>query len=345
MPTQIDFGGLARKKDYSLDKDSLEKNMQEASQFRQKLLEALNKRGEVSEISDLQSNSSYSTSFASRFVFSFAPVFFKVRIPTVLQTWHMGEMIDSFYVVYDGVLLLLAGENQSSKGILSFPDVRDWFISVCESIDEINSIPPNVSPASIFLDSQPEKVGRSRVYIEAFKGKPIKEQMTSFYFALNSELSLFYFTCAMRQHIFEIKTQIAIAQQIIVEDLSTLVNRSIWRFRSRRCSRIEIKNLILNLFALITEYENAIISSEDSKRDLIRDMNEKPIFKNIMEATQWEFYTKPEPLDKEYTLKIIEHAQKELEVHQVSSSTIIAAVLGGLAGFGATIVTVLLGKL
>lgn len=325
-------------------KKDWEKELQEKKEeLRIRIIDALNEHKEVTNVGSLFKDPPTIIEIGA-----FNPIILDFKLPSELQLSRRSKIIsgyhtfyvEQFKVIYDGELLMIAAPCSLKERPTGVFDVRDRFIRMLESVTEPKLIPPCLTHHAFILTtskiSEKEIEKYKDVYIVVKDS--IMDAIRDLYLGIKVKMSIFYSACTTKIKIEDLKDEVVKIEKSLLEDLRELEICKWTNFLKKRHLLRKIKMHIMNILARLSEYSSLIQEHQRNIWNVIECMGGNLIFRNFMENNNWLEYVEAEPLNVEDLIRIIEYAHREMEVHQITTSELKAALVGGLAGASATLI-------
>jgi len=307
-------------------------------ELRTEVLKKFNEIGDLRNVSDLFVK-------PPPFVL-FNPIVSDIRIPLSLQKMlyvsddsTRGE-VEEFKLVYDGSVLLVATWCPLDKWPWGVYDVRDRFIEILKPISEFKEVPPCLTHEAVVFVNKGEKVPKEtrNIYLEIEPSATFLDIARSLYLRLGLEMHAFYEACAITDSIDELISDIHKHELKLLSDLGSFL-RSGWKeiLNKRKLVR-QGKEKMLKILEGLTEHASRIEDLGKSRQEIEERMAHNALLKGFIESIELDEYCKPEMLDIESSMRIVEHVRKELEIYSVSTSTIVSALIGAIIGSTLTLI-------
>lgn len=324
-----------------LETYSEEEMIKKKEELRTRIIEILNQRAEITNIKDL-----FKKPPAVLEMGKFNPIIFDFRLPSSLQSSRKIKWIseiwtfetEEYQIIFDGRLLMIAAPCSLQERPTGIIDVRDKFIELLKPLSPKRIVPCVTHHAFVLTTSKVPTDRESKdVYIQIGSRVPLTDVIRDLYLTINVELDMFYYTCELRREIDYLKDVLVEAEESLFKALKDLEICRWWNILKKRQNLKRIKAYIIKILEKLAEYPTLMRRLQNNIKDLKRMMQEVEIFKVFMESNNWLEYTMTEPLETEAFTQAIEYAHREIEVHQVTTSEMKAALIGGLAGASATL--------
>ncbi len=304
---------------------------------RRKLVEALNKSGDMKNVTDLFDKPTT--------VSSFTPIVVSIHIPKALQKYNEYEMpqserVEDFTIIYDGFLLIVAAEclNLRPTGVF---DARDRFEEVLKSVITFETAAPCLTHQAITYFNKGTLIsqGFNDLCLEKNSSDTLLDITRTLYLGIGYDMRTFYECCHTTAMIDKTVAAIYENQSLMLSKIELFIDTDWKSIRRRRTIVRDSKKAILSNLKKISQYSVSAMSLEESRRDVQERMKHNKIFGEFINRIDLDEYTKPQiQFDVQSSIRIIEYVRGELDVYSTNNSTTLSALLGAVIGSILTII-------
>jgi hypothetical protein len=310
---------------------STEDMKKEVLELRTKLIEELNKNGEVQNVSDLFGESPFWTYFN--------PIIFTIHLPLSLQKKDYVKdepsraFCEDFECVYDGSNLFIAALCDSDKVPFGVFDIRDKIRDILSSMMKITTVPPCLFSDPVILtlkgDSDvPKDLG---LLMEVTKPVESKTALGELYLQVGCELDDFYEMCYLAQELGEQSTKIEEEAYRLLMHMTEFLSADWKQVLKRRNFINQRRKDMSKILEKVARYQSDTNLLKRKLRDY-RMLTVGLIWKIIKEEDV-KFYATPYAvLDSDSILKTVEHVRSELETHSMNRYVLVSAIIGAIVG-------------
>ncbi len=315
------------------------------AQVRPAVVTLLNKCGDISTVRDLLPADSGLAGY------SFSPIYFRARVPLALQTIGARESADEpgvyersddFHVVYDGKHVLIAAESASGKDVAGFYDVKERIAQILRELyGDLDVIYPSVTHGRIFIN----RGGPKQDFVESAAASMSISEPTSTerilgetFLAIEPLLLSLYACSAEVSSMKETSWKLDELQSKLLELMKRMTGAS-WRhpFQRRDLLR-DMRKTYIDIY----DHAGKLLSSQAEYREWRAHAMEKGSGKGfsakILRLRDWTDVLSFEPRPLEIATRTADYGRMELQAERAITSTVRAALIGGVIGSGITLV-------
>lgn len=317
-----------------------DKDKEEVILERTKMIEGLNKSGEVHDVSDL-----FVDLPPERL---YNPIFFRVHLPLSLQkpdyvySKSSNALVEDFECVYSGDVLFISALCDTDKEPFGVFDVRDRIIRIFEKIMKIEVIPPCLFARPVVFAIKGE-IAPSKKHFALFEIPEVTESkvlMGKLNLSVGYELGAFYEVSSLAKDVGKLVGKI---QKKTSNLLKSMIQPSGKTWKRRLGIGIsEIRRGIVDILADVTKCQYYNNLRKRKMRDFQMFWNRTEIIQ-VLSPDDLRFYGEPyQEVDAESILKSLELVRSELDSYTRNRITILSALAGGVIG---SIVTLILSQI
>jgi hypothetical protein len=342
---------LTVKEEHSVAESDFVKNMKkqdeefdiyakELKELRSKIVENLNKNGEIKEIDDLFEKDPPAD------LLEINPIMFVLHLPSSLQEIsHQHDEstnVEDFFVVCDGEIMIIATVckmNEFPSGVL---DARNRIYSLLHSIvPSTRLIAPCIAPGGLVFieknESIPEAMLNQYVIIEHGSNETIADTLYDLYMDLSFELKNFFEASDLRSSIFKIGIAIRENESEILSNLNKFLRMGWKDFLKRRKLAETLKQQSAEILSNLSKYTSNCIELSEKANEIRDSRLENKLFDETYEKLGFDHYIQPFALNTDSLVRILEHTRNETSEYSTSTATIVSAIGGAVIGSVLTI--------
>lgn len=274
----------------------------------------------------------------------FRPLMMTLQLPKRLQeidNAFLGESAERFFLVLDGQLLFIGAVSSGIKSMLGYPDVRDKLTELLGKATTFRIIPPAVTRAGFLVANA--RTSRKKLRWEACqqlaKRTSARRAMQIIYLLHAFRLNRFYALANMSHRLDRMRREIGKTQAELLTLVRDFLLTSFYQVPKRHSSSKKIHMMIGAVLELMSRHKSLSQTFQDYMGWLEEILRDDELMRKFLEQEDWKADVKPQGLDSETTLAIIEHTRSEMEASGLVSVSLWAAVVGAIAG---SILTLLL---
>jgi hypothetical protein len=320
-----------------------EKKEKEATHdLRVKIVDMLNKSGEIKEISDM-----FNEPFKEPSPFTdFNPILFVMHLPLSLQKMSLEERdaaeAEDFIIAYDGEIVMVGAVCSQEKQPWGVYDARDKLLTMLKTLKpEVEMTAPCLTHEGIVFLTNPPKTRKepSDLYVKIDPEAEIVDILRNLYVHLVHEIKSFYATCGIREAADKVVRELDQHRSEVLLGLWKFMATT-WRHPLARAKLVgQMKKSTIQILEKLSDYS----SLKRDLRDWISSIEESRahngLFNSYIEKIDLKEYTTPEEADSEALMRIIEHVRSETESYGSYVSTLLSALAGAIIGSALTLLT------
>lgn len=315
------------------------------NKLRSRIVDLLNRSGEVTGISDM---------FKEAPEFRLNPIMFVMHLPVSLQKFQAEEpdraVVEDFLVIYDGTILMVCAACSSEERPMGVYDVRDRFLSMMKSIVHgLEMTPPCLTHKAIVYANQPEEVRKSYpgdIYVKMNSKETFFNALQSLYMRIIDEMESFYEACYTCEKTIKTVEEINKHESNLIVSLREFLATT-WRKPIKRTKVVsQMKTHSVNILDKLSEYSSLTRELKEDLSLVEEARAHNSLFGKFIDNVVLDEYTKPETVDTDSLIRVIEHVRSETESYGSFVSSFISTLVGAIIGSALTIlVSYLLGFL
>lgn len=329
-------------------------NAEKSAKAKEDLIRILKNHSEISFIVDISSESE--AMYHGMTVFeeeSDPPYLFMIPTPLCFRL-HLSEefqhharedrelglvletVIEDFIVLIDGNIMIVACECVSGKSEYGgFSDVKEKIIRIINDELKAIPIPPYLCHTPLYVknDKSSNPVDNKELYTISINGSNDRiEVLNSLYYAYFDLTHYFYEASSRRLYTNELASKIYADRSRLYQLSGDIISINSWHFVRRLNTVTNIRNLVLEALKDIEEYSLMLESSQSDLEYISKEL-EKPRYKNLpLNDEVWKDYIIPDKVEMNSLTKLLEFVREDVKLFYLTTSAILAALLGGIIG-------------
>lgn len=329
-----------------------ESNHKSQSELREELVRHLNSLGDIKSVTDLVA----SRGGVQVVTAGFSPILLEIRLPISLQKegllWQSiipAQKVETFHVVYDGLLVIYAAEID-----LSLPFTEIMFLDLRENLAELigshfrpESVAPNIGGRLLLGEIKFQSLAQAKgaVFLPITSKIEPADALRRVYGMLHMGLWEFYQNCRMVRKVQETEGRVRRGELDLLANLEYYLSSKWHNFRLRRRLQYTLESGVNGIFQLISKYFDYYNVVKVGRNIIEEDAARNSLLREFLDNVRWLSYASVEPLNIDQVMRVLDHVKSEAESFRTSSIAVISALIGGVIGAILTMVVELFVKL
>jgi len=222
-------------------------------------------------------------------------------------------------------------------------DVRDRLVEMMKAIiPDLQETPPCLTHQAIAFVNKPEEVSKNSpmrdLYLKIQPKWSLVDVFRNLYIRLYPEILFFYGACETTEEMNKLTARARENEADLLSNLKEFLETPWWHPLKRTSILGQMKRHIIEILGSLSERSSLERQLEKTRSQIEEYRAHNALFNELLEKVNFDGYTKPDAVDSESLIRIIEHVRSETETYSSFVSTLISTLIGAIIGSALTIV-------